>query len=345
MAKDALDLGIHHLQFNQDSSCFIVATSFGFRVFALQEDGPVKQQLNRRFENGGIGYAEMLYRCNYVGLIGGSKTPCFPTNRVIVFDDKTESVVVDLPFTSEAKAVKLRRDRIVVVLERRVHVYTFTAAPTLLYEFQTFENPKGLIALCPEDINPILATPGPESGQLQIINLNQTNEVPLIVAAHEGALGALALNADGSKVATASAKGTLIRVFDTNTGQKLHEVRRGTERATVLCISFDAESKRLCCSSDHGTIHVFDLQDQEAAAASSLLPQSLLPKYFSSQWSFAKFSVSASRSICTFGKEPGTIVAVSDTGFVYTAHFESGGDIKVESYPFIDVDDLAAQPS
>jgi hypothetical protein len=38
-------------------------------------------------------------------------------------------------------------------------------------------------------------------------------------------------------------------------------------------------------------------------------------------------------------------IAVSDTGFVYTAHFESSGEVKVESYPFIDVDDLAAQPS
>eukprot|EP00730_Choanoeca_flexa_P003394 TRINITY_DN11394_c0_g1_i1.p1 TRINITY_DN11394_c0_g1~~TRINITY_DN11394_c0_g1_i1.p1 ORF type:complete len:345 (+),score=74.20 TRINITY_DN11394_c0_g1_i1:124-1158(+) len=341
MAKDIADYGIQHLQFNQDSSCFIVSTSYGFRVFALQDDeGPAKQQLNRRFEQGGIGFGEMLFRCNYVGLIGGGKTPCFPTNRVIVFDDKAEKVVVELPFTSEAKAIKLRRDRIVVVLERRVHVYTFTAAPTLLYEFQTFENPKGLIALCPEDSNPILAGPGPESGQLQIINLNQTNEAPLIVAAHEGPLGALALNSDGSRVATASNKGTLIRVFDTNTGRKLNEVRRGTERATILCISFNADSTKLCCSSDRGTIHVFKLAEEEASS-SSMLPQAL--KYFNSQWSFAKFSVSASRSICTFGKEPDTVIAVTDTGFVHTGRFDADGEVKVDAYPYIDVDDLAAQ--
>eukprot|EP00730_Choanoeca_flexa_P003397 TRINITY_DN11394_c0_g1_i11.p4 TRINITY_DN11394_c0_g1~~TRINITY_DN11394_c0_g1_i11.p4 ORF type:complete len:104 (+),score=8.53 TRINITY_DN11394_c0_g1_i11:124-435(+) len=63
MAKDIADYGIQHLQFNQDSSCFIVSTSYGFRVFALQDDeGPAKQQLNRRFEQGGIGFGEMLFR-------------------------------------------------------------------------------------------------------------------------------------------------------------------------------------------------------------------------------------------------------------------------------------------
>lgn len=34
-------------------------------------------------------------------------------------------------------------------------------------------------------------------------------------------------------VATASEKGTLVRVFDSQTGKKLFEVRRGSERAMV----------------------------------------------------------------------------------------------------------------
>ena len=38
---------------------------------------------------------------------------------------------------------------------------------------------------------------------------------------------------DGTMLATASEKGTLIRVFDSQTGKKLCEVRRGSERAMV----------------------------------------------------------------------------------------------------------------
>ena len=43
-------------------------------------------------------------------------------------------------------------------------------------------------------------------------------------------------------------------------GQPLQEVRRGSERAEIYSICFDMKSQRLACSSDHGTIHVFQVQ-------------------------------------------------------------------------------------
>ena len=37
-------------------------------------------------------------------------------------------------------------------------------------------------------------------------------------------------------------------------------MRRGTEKAEIYSICFDMKSQRLACSSDHGTIHVFQVQ-------------------------------------------------------------------------------------
>jgi WD40 repeat protein len=60
-------------------------------------------------------------------------------------------------------------------------------------------------------------------------------------------------------LATASDKGTLIRLFNVEKGTFLLEVRRGSERADLYSIAFDPLSKFIACSSDRGTIHIFSL--------------------------------------------------------------------------------------
>jgi hypothetical protein len=104
------------------------------------------------------------------------------------------------------------------------------------------------------------------------------------VDAHESALGALALSVDGSLLATASERGTVIRLFDTrgvtvgggrtasngvgnetstnslSSSIPLREFRRGVERATISCLTFSLDSCWLAAASDHGTVHVFQSQ-------------------------------------------------------------------------------------
>jgi len=59
------------------------------------------------------------------------------------------------------------------------------------------------------------------------------SSAPVTINAHQGELACLAVNQQGTMVATASCKGTLIRVWDTSRRIQLVELRRGSDPATL----------------------------------------------------------------------------------------------------------------
>lgn len=97
------------------------------------------------------------------------------------------------------------------------------------------------------------------------IPLPLTKHPVAIVVAHDSRLAAFALTASGRLLATASQRGTLVRVWDTKTGAKVRELRRGTDRADIYGVAFRGDEQEVCVWSDKGTVHVFKLARQGEA--------------------------------------------------------------------------------
>uniref|UniRef100_A0A915CZS5 WD repeat domain phosphoinositide-interacting protein 3 n=1 Tax=Ditylenchus dipsaci TaxID=166011 RepID=A0A915CZS5_9BILA len=219
------------LNFNQDAECFVCGFTDGFRIFNAN---PLKQ-VQREDLDGAIGFAEMLFRCNYLALVGGGARPAFPPNKVIIWDCSLRKSVIELEMPQQVLAVRLRRDRIVVVLQCRIYVYSFSDIPVQLFEFETPENPLRLCALSTSVENSYLAFPSSSLvGSIELLDLSQKKGNPRQIKAHSHSVYVLAFNVSGTIVATASVKGTLIRLFEVAKGTMLKEFRRGSNRPKYL---------------------------------------------------------------------------------------------------------------
>jgi len=78
-----------------------------------------------------------------------------------------------------------------------------------------------------------------------------------IIAAHKAPIAYLALSPKGDVVATASDKGTVIRVFSVPQGDKLFQFRRGSYPTRITSMAFNHNGDYLVVGSDTETVHLF----------------------------------------------------------------------------------------
>lgn len=349
--SDGNETELLSVSWNQDYGCFAAGTSSGFRIYNCE---PFNEAV-RRNTNRGFGIVELLFRSSCYALVGGGDNPQCPPNKVMIWDDHLGRFAHVLNLRADVLAVKLKHDRIVVVLKHNIRIYSFTNLK-LIHEIETSPNPRGLCCLSYHSDYSVLICPGLRRGQIRIEHFGL--KTIMFISAHDSDIACLTLTLDGFLLATASTKGTLIRIFNTKDGTCLQEVRRGIDRADIYSISFSSNLQWLAVSSDKGTIHVFSLRVREVAEDASrqhasgegpgMVHQNLsashdavmspttganlssslsfmkgvLPKYFRSEWSFAQFYLpGTTRYIAAFGTQ-NTVAIVGMDGSFYRCSFD-----------------------
>ncbi|KAG2724038.1 hypothetical protein I3760_02G199800 [Carya illinoinensis] len=357
-SNDCDETELFSVSWNQDYGCFAAGTNHGFRIYNCD---PFKETFRRDLKSGGFKIVEMLFRSNILALVGGGANSQYPPNKVMIWDDHQSRCIGEFAFRSEVRAVKLRRDRIIVVLEHKIYVYNFMDLK-LLHQIETLANPRGLCCLSHHSNTFVLACPGLQRGQVRIehFGLNMTK----LIHAHDSHIACFTLTMDGLLLASASTKGTLIRIFNTMDGTRLQEVRRGGNRAEIYSIALSPNVQWLAASSDKGTVHIFSLRvrvgEDSAAQGLALFQQNsstsldalispnagsnpssslsfmrgVLPKYFSSEWSFAQFHLPEDiQFIAAFGSQNAVIIVGMDGSF-YRCRFDPvhGGEMLQQEY-------------
>lgn len=267
-----IDEGNCYVNFNQDFTSLSVGYKNAYTLYSLNS---VDQQLEEIYTSNTAaekGYSNLDdHICLVERLFSSSLLAIVSMNaprklKVCHFKKGTE--ICNYSYSNTIKTVKLNRARLVVCLEESLYIHNIRDMKVVHTIRDTPINSNGLCALAADSDNCYLAYPGSAvSGEVQIfdaVNLNAKTMIP----AHDSPLAAMAFSLNGSEIATASEKGTVIRVFSVNDGTKLYEFRRGVKRCvSISSLSFSTCKQYLCCSSNTETVHIFKLEKSNSAAA------------------------------------------------------------------------------
>lgn len=271
--------------FSASRSRFITGLSDGFRC--LRTDNCLTTYQPFQSSEGGVAIAEALDD-RYQAYVGGGRAPAGKGSVVVFWDAVLGVEVNDFDFHEDVLGVRLSGRYMVVLLHER----------TIVFEHQQLERPnlpapppdtaedvgnletksdvlqgpnlvKALYSTSPNTCalaslkSDLLALPAQTVGQVQLIPLQGGSK--RVLRAHNSSLRYLALSDDGTLLATASEQGTLLRVFNTRTTDQVAEFRRGVDHAIVFSLAFSAGNRWLACTSDKGTLHIFDLRPPDPA--------------------------------------------------------------------------------
>uniref|UniRef100_A0A7N6A753 WD repeat domain phosphoinositide-interacting protein 2 n=1 Tax=Anabas testudineus TaxID=64144 RepID=A0A7N6A753_ANATE len=273
--------------FNQDNTSLAVGTKSGYKFFSLSS----VDKLEQIYECSKYFHFILKLSCMEKTLYSQNKFICSDTEDVCIVERLFSSSLVAIvslkaprklkvchfkkgteicnySYSNTILAVKLNRQRLIVCLEESLYIHNIRDMKVLHTIRETPPNPSGLCALSISNDNCYLAYPGSATiGEVQVfdtVNLRAANMIP----AHDSPLAALAFDASGTKLATASEKGTVIRVFSIPEGQKLFEFRRGVKRCVSICsLAFSMEGLYLSASSNTETVHIFKLETQKEKPA------------------------------------------------------------------------------
>ncbi|CEH16566.1 wd40 repeat-like protein [Ceraceosorus bombacis] len=268
--------------FNQTQDCLSVGTRNGYSIYGVEPYGRLLSE-----KGDGRAIVEMLFQTSLVALVGTADSSPQSSPRRLEIKlyqfrrGSRPARIYNISFNA------LNRQRVVVVTETEIFIYSISTM-RLLHTIETSPNPQAVCALTPCSEPCYLAYPSPvpsptspfannntsttsTPGDVLIFDLTSLTVVN-IIQAHKTPISCLAFNSTGTMLATASDKGTVVRVFSVPGAQKLYQFRRGSRPARIYNISFNAVSTLLCVSSDTETVHIFKLAGQSSSNGNTARP-------------------------------------------------------------------------
>ena len=339
-----LELKLTGVFFSNDKSMFCICHNQGFLVcktspFAI---------LNNRILWGEISIAQIVDKSNRIFLAcSGGKHPRYPLTHLIIYDNESGKPVEQIQIGHRIKNIKANKKLLFVVGRSKIFLFK-TENLSNIGTFDSYEeNEEGICALSENDEEVTFAYPARTEGYINIMRIKDKIIDIKNFFIHNKKIACLGLNKTGDKLISSSIGGTLIRLFDTKTGDIIDDFKRGNNKAQIFSLNFSNDNKFICCSSDKETIHIFKLNEYEQNSIDELnkvvkkLGKDILDKKTvnrqhpfnnSKSRKFAFFKANEETSYLSFSENDTiSIISINDGGKYYKICFDQnqGGEAKV----------------
>ena len=257
---------ILYVGFNYNASYFMLGTDVGFQV---HQSYPIALKFSRVL-NGGIGLVQILNKSNIFCLVGGGESPKYAPNKLLIWDDKKGKEIYEFRFSSFVSNCFIKRKYIFAFCKESINIINMKTMK-IIKEIATKTNPEGIGSISSDIDKYILAWPTFNPGEAEIKDFQdlKINTQSIKIKAHNNEIVYLQLNKDGTKLATASINGTMIRIFNVINKQLLQEFKRGNGYAKIYSINFSFNDNTLSITSDHGKAYIFLINKDKKAQINS----------------------------------------------------------------------------
>ena len=369
---------IYFLNFNQTYTCFCIGTDKGYQIYKCD---PIKRVLQKNVPPNGVSYISMLNETNIVAYIKKDHSKDKKEEKKVIIYNESDNIIVGiLEFKDVVRQVLLNTSSIIVTLDDHAYVYSLLKL-NLQHKIDINPITRGIGCVSPvrnsifylgltssiigaikimrfrvKDKYKIINDNNDNNDNNDINNKNQNNNNNYvgnsieyinpknsIIMAHKSNIRFLTLSQDGKFIASCSEKGTLIRIYNTDTKHIVKELRRGTDEAIINWICFNKDNTHLLCRSKKGTIHIFHTDYKEERKQNNKLLyitgyinkylspfKQYMPKYIDSEWSFAQFNFQGKSTISSFSNsESNVIYVISFQGIVFKINFNDINHVTV----------------
>lgn len=261
---------VQFISFNQDYSSIAIGTKTGYNLYTLDNDIDQLQKTFQGNEHTDICIVERLFSSSLVVIVS-----LLSPRKLRAYNFKRKAEISIHSYTNTILSIKLNRRRMIVCLEDQLYIHSLGEDLDVKWVIKNIPaNPNGLFALSHPEERSYLAYPASQkSGEVQIFDTIELKN-KILIPAHDNPIAALSFNHQGTMLASASEKGTVIRVHNVDDGQCQYEFRRGYARCVdIYSLSFSSDSLFLATSSSTETVHIFKLdQTRDEQSAASLVP-------------------------------------------------------------------------